>query len=192
MRIVVIDGVSLDGVVQGPGAPDEDIRDGFDRGGWAVPYGDEVLGRVMGERMARPGALLFGRRTYEQLLEHWNAHPDPQFTPALNDTQKYVVSTTLRDPLPWPNSTLVNGDVPAAIRALKSQGNGELGILGSGALIQSLLPHDLIDEYLLTIHPIVLGKGHRLFPESGPKVSLQLVDATPTSTGVIIVTYRPA
>jgi dihydrofolate reductase len=192
MRIVVIDHVTLDGVVQGPGAPDEDTRDGFDRGGWAVRYGDEVMGRVMGERTARSGALLLGRRTYEQVLAHWNAHPNPQFTPVLNETQKYVVSTTLREPLPWPNSTLVTGDVPDAIRALKAQGDGELGILGSGALIRSLLPHDVVDEYLLTIHPIVLGQGHRLFPESGPEVALQLVDATPTSTGVIIATYRPA
>jgi dihydrofolate reductase len=146
----------------------------------------------MGERMARPGAMLLGRRTYEHLLEHWNAHPHPQFTPALNDARKYVVSTTLREPLPWPNSSLVSGDVPGALRALVAHGDGDLTILGSGALVRSLLPYDLVDEYVLTIHPIVLGKGHRLFPADGPQVALRLVDATPTTTGVIVATYRRA
>ena len=191
-RIVVINNVTLDGVMQAPGRPDEDRRGGFERGGWAAGYGDEVMGRVMGERMARPGALLLGRRTYEDFASYWPKQTDNPFTPVLNERRKYVASTTLTEPLPWSNSTLLEGDAAQAVARLKQQGEDDLAVLGSGELIRSLLPHDLIDEYLLTIYPLVLGSGRRLFPEDGATAKLRLVDCTTTTTGVLIVTYQRA
>jgi dihydrofolate reductase len=194
-RIVVMNHVTLDGVMQGPGRADEDTRGGFTQGGWAqrsvTP--DDAVGRAMGERMAAGGGLagwLFGRRTYEELLASWNAQGGP-FKDALNNTPKYVASTTLEEPLPWPNSTLLRGDLVDAVRALKAQSGGVLAIMGSGVLIGTLMAADLIDEYLLMIHPLVLGTGRRLFPE-GVDVSLRLTDSVTTATGVVIVTYQPA
>jgi dihydrofolate reductase len=192
MRIVIMNHVTLDGVMQGPGRPDEDRRGGFEHGGWATPRSDEVVGRAMGMRMASSGGLLFGRRTYEDLLSHWNSVPDSPFAEPLNGAQKWVVSTTLEEPLPWPNSTLVRGDVVEAVRRLKADGDGDLGVMGSGQLIRTLLPHGLIDEYLLFIHPLVLGSGRRLFPEDGPTVDLELTEAVTATTGVLVASYRPA
>jgi dihydrofolate reductase len=192
MRIVIMNHLTLDGVMQGPGRPDEDRRGGFEHGGWATPRSDEVVGRAMGMRMASSGGLLFGRRTYEDLLSHWNSVPDSPFTEPLNGAQKWVVSTTLEEPLPWPNSTLVRGDVVEAVRRLKADGDGDLGVMGSGQLIRTLLPHGLIDEYLLFIHPLVLGSGRRLFPEDGPTVDLELTEAVTATTGVLVASYRPA
>ena len=191
-RIVVINNVTLDGVMQAPGRPDEDTRGGFAHGGWAAGYGDEVMGRVMGERMARPGALLLGRRTYEDFASYWPKQTDNPFTPVLNERRKYVASTTLTEPLPWSNSTLLEGDAAQAVARLKQQGEDDLAVLGSGELIRSLMPHDLIDEYLLTIHPLVLGSGRRLFPDEGATAKLRLVDCTTTTTGVLIATYQRA
>jgi dihydrofolate reductase len=191
-RLIVINNITLDGVMQAPGRPDEDTRDGFAHGGWAAPYGDEVMGRVMGERMARPGALLLGRRTYEDFASFWPKQTDNPFTPVLNERVKYVVSTTLREPLPWSNSKLLRGDAAQAVAELKEQGDDDLAVLGSGELIRSLLQHDLIDEYVLTIHPLVLGAGRRLFPDDGTTARLRLVESTPTTTGVLIATYQPA
>jgi dihydrofolate reductase len=191
-RIVVINNITLDGVMQAPGRRDEDTRDGFAHGGWGAPYGDEVMGRVMGERMARPGALLLGRRTYVDFASFWPKQTDNPFTPVLNERVKYVASTTLSEPLPWSNSKLLQGDAAQAIAELKQQGDDDLAVLGSGVLIRSLLQHDLIDEYLLTIHPLVLGAGRRLFPDDGTTAKLRLVDSTPTTTGVLIATYQPA
>jgi dihydrofolate reductase len=195
-RIVVMNHVTLDGVMQGPGRPDEDIREGFTQGGWGQRSTDsgDAAGKAMGERMAAGGGLsgwLFGRWTYEQLLAHWNKRPDSPFAPALNDTPKYVVSTSLSEPLPWPNSTLLSGDIPAAVGTLKARSDGVLAIMGSGQLISSLMAADLVDEYLLMIHPLVLGTGRRLFP-NGVEVELCLTDSVATSTGVIISTYEPA
>lgn len=193
-RIVVMNHLTLDGVMQGPGRPDEDTRDGFTHGGWAhrsATAGDEA-GKAMGQRMAAGGGLagwLFGRRTYDDLLGHWNREDGP-FKDALNQATKYVVSTTLADPLPWPNSTLLRGDIPAVVRTLKDQTNGVLGIMGSGELIKALLPYDVIDEYLLMIHPLVLGTGRRLFPEQ-VKLPLRLTDCATSSAGVVIATYEP-
>jgi dihydrofolate reductase len=195
-RIVVMNHVTLDGVMQGPGRADEDTRGGFTQGGWAqrsvTP--DDAVGRAMGERMAAGGGLagwLFGRRTYEELLASWNAQGGP-FKDALNNTPKYVASTTLQEPLPWPNSTLLRGDTVAALRALKAQSGGVLAIMGSGVLIGSLMAANLIDEYLLMIHPLVLGTGRRLFP-GGVHVALRLTGSvTTTATGVVIATYEPA
>jgi dihydrofolate reductase len=189
MKVVVMNHVTLDGVMQAPGRADEDTRGGFEHGGWAAPNSDEAVGRAMGEHMARSGGLLFGRRTYEDLLGHWNSVPDSPFAPALNNAPKFVASRTLQEPLPWPNSTLLDGDVAEAVAALKADGEGELGIMGSGALIQALLAHNLIDEYFLMIHPLVLGSGHRLFPDGSPPATLSLVASETASTGVLIATY---
>jgi dihydrofolate reductase len=178
--------------MQAPGRPDEDTRDGFAHGGWAAPYGDEVMGRVMGERMARPGALLLGRRTYEDFASFWPKQTNNPFTPVLNERVKYVASKTLSEPLPWTNSKLLEGDAAQAVAELKEHGDDDLAVLGSGELIRSLLQHDLIDEYVLTIHPLVLGAGRRLFPDDGTTAKLRLVDSTPTTTGVLIATYQPA
>jgi dihydrofolate reductase len=191
MNIVVINHLSLDGVMQAPGRVDEDTRGGFEHGGWSPPYRDAVMGEAMGARLAQSGGLLLGRRTYEDVLGYWNTQPDSPFTDALNNAPKYVASTTLAGPLPWPNSTLLKGDIANAVGDLKARPGSDLHILGSGALIQSLIRHDLIDEYMLTIHPLLLGTGHRLFADSGPFISLRLIDSTTTSTGVVIATYRP-
>jgi dihydrofolate reductase len=191
-ELIVQSFVTLDGVMQAPGRADEDTRDGFEHGGWGAPYGDEVMGRVMGERMARPGALLLGRRTYEDFASYWPKQTDNPFTPLLNERVKYVASTTLKEPLPWVNSKLLQGDVAEAVARLKEQGDEDLAVLGSGELARSLMGHDLVDEYLLSIHPLVLGSGRRLFSEDASTAALRLVDSTTTTTGVIIATYQPA
>jgi dihydrofolate reductase len=185
-RISVVNHVTLDGVMQAPGRPGEDTRGGFEHGGWAVPYFDEVLGRAMGERMTSDGAMLLGRRTYEDFAGFWPKQTDNPFTPVLNQRRKYVASTTLTEPLPWENSTLLTGDVGDAVAAL----DVDLTVLGSGELIRALMQRDLIDEFVLTIHPLVLGTGRRLFADGGPPATLELVGATPTTTGVVITTYR--
>jgi dihydrofolate reductase len=190
MKVAVINHVTLDGVMQGPGRPDEDTRDGFSHGGWAVPYSDETLGGVMGERMAGTAALLLGRRTYEDFAGFWPAQRDNPFTRMLDAVQKYVASTTLREPLPWQNSTLLGDDVVAAVSELRERPGGDLVILGSGALVRSLLPHGLIDELTLMVNPLVLGSGRRLF-DGGVRTPLRLVDSTVTPAGVMIGTYQP-
>ena len=192
MRIVVMNHITLDGVMQGPGRVDEDTRDGFDQGGWATPRSDDVVGEVMGERMAAGGGLagwLFGRRTYEDLLRHWNSVPDNPFAERLNNARKYVASTTLREPLPWPNSTLLGADPVQAVAQLREEPGGVLGIMGSGVLIQALRRDRLIDEYLLMVHPVVLGSGRRLFPD-GPPTELTLVGVRGSSTGVVLAAYE--
>jgi dihydrofolate reductase len=182
--------MSMDGVVQAPGRPDEDTRDGFDRGGWAVPYNDDVMAQRMGEGMASSGAMLFGRRTYEDFYGYWPQQTDNPFTPYLNQVTKYVVSNTLTEPLPWQNSILLPGDAAASVGALKAESGPDLGIVGSAQLVGSLLAAKLIDRLVLLIHPLVLGQGHRLFAERGPGVDLELVDSLATSKGVIIATYQ--
>jgi dihydrofolate reductase len=182
--------ISMDGVIQGPGRPDEDTRGGFDRGGWALPYNDEVMAQRMGEGMASSGAMLFGRRTYEDFYGYWPRQTDNPFTPYLNQATKYVVSSTLSEPLPWQNSILLPGDPAASVADLKSQPGPDLGIVGSAQLVRSLLAANLIDRYVLLIHPLVLGQGRRLFDERGPGVDFDLVDSVTTSKGVIIATYQ--
>src|ERR1700680_3987769 len=142
-KVVVFTNLTLDGVMQAPGRPDEDRRGGFEHGGWAPPYGDAVMGRVMAEGMARDGALLLGRRTYEDFAAFWPKQKDNPFTAVLNDRHKYVASTTLEEPLPWINSTLLKGDAARAVARLKEQPGEDLAILGSGELVQSLMRHDL-------------------------------------------------
>jgi dihydrofolate reductase len=189
-KVIVMNGVTLDGVMQGPGRPDEDTRDGFERGGWGIRYSDEAMVAKMGERMGGDRAFLFGRRTYEELLASWNAQGGP-FKDALNNARKYVASRNPATRLDWPNSTLLHGDVPAAVADLKQRSSANLVIMGSGVLIGSLMAADLIDEFLLMIAPLVLGTGRRLFA-GGTQASLRLVDSSTTSTGVLIATYEPA
>jgi dihydrofolate reductase len=191
-KVIVVNNVTLDGVMQAPGRPDEDPRGGFEHGGWALPYNDAVMGRVMGERMAQGGALLLGRRTYEDLYAVWPNRTDNPFTEVLNNTQKYVASTTLEEPLPWSNSTLLKGDAADAVARLKEQQGEDLGVLGSGELIKSLMRRSLVDQYLLLIHPLVLGSGRRLFTDGGAFATLRLVETVTTTTGVVIATYQAA
>ncbi len=189
-RIIVMNHLTLDGVMQGPGRPDEDTRDGFGHGGWGVPGADQAIVAKMGERMGGDHAFLLGRRTYENLLASWNAQGGP-FMQALNDTRKYVASSNPATRLSWPESTLLHGDIPAAVADLRQRTGTNLVIMGSGVLIGSLMAADLIDEYLLMIHPLVVGTGRRLFP-GGTRASLRLAGSTVTSTGVLIATYEPA
>jgi dihydrofolate reductase len=182
--------MSMDGVVQAPGRPDEDTRDGFGRGGWAVPYNDDVMAKRMGEAMASSGAMLFGRRTYEDFHGYWPQQTDNPFTPYLNQVTKYVVSNTLSEPLPWQNSILLPGDPRASVAALKDEPGPDLGVVGSAQLVSSLLAAKLIDRLVLLIHPLVVGQGHRFFDERGPGTDFELADSLATSTGVIIANYQ--
>jgi dihydrofolate reductase len=192
-RLVVNTNLTLDGVMQSPSDHDEDRRGGFEHGGWAPPYFDQVMADVAAEGIAKGGALLFGRRTYEQFASYWSTQPeDNPFAAVLNERQKYVASRTLEEPLPWRNSTLLEGDAAEAVATLKEQPGGDLVVLGSGELVQSLMRHDLVDEYVLLIHPLVLGSGRRLFTDGGASVALRLVDTKTTTTGVVIATYQPA
>lgn len=191
-KVVVTNNLTLDGVMQAPGRPDEDTRGGFDRGGWALPFNDQDKGRAMGEGMAKTGALLFGRRTYEDFYKVWPSRTDNPFTAFLDNTQKYVASTTLAEPLPWKNSTLLKGDAADAVAELKQEDGPDLAVLGSGELIQSLRRRNLIDEYVVMIHPMVFGSGRRMFPEGGVPMDLRLVGSSSTSSGVIIARYQPA
>jgi len=191
-RLVVNENLTLDGVMQSPAGPDEDRRDGFEHGGWAPPYFNQVMGDVAAEGMAKGGAMLFGRRTFEQFASFWSTQPDDNpFAAVLNNRQKYVASTTLEEPLSWRNSTLLQGDVMEAVAKLKQQSD-DLVVLGSGELVQSLIGANLVDEYVLQIHPLVLGSGRRLFPDGGVSTALRLVDTKTTTTGVVIATYQPA
>lgn len=192
-RIVVNNNVTLDGVMQAPGRADEDRRGGFEHGGWANPYFDSVMAEAAGEGMATGAAFLFGRRTYDDFASVWpNMPEDNLFTAVLNDSPKFVASRTLKEPLPWKNSTLLEGSAAEAVARLKQEAGPDLVILGSGELIQSLMPHDLIDEFRLLIHPLVLGSGRQLFTDGGALATLRLVDTKVTTTGVVIATYRPA
>ena len=193
MKIVVMNNVTLDGVMQAPGRGDEDTRGGFAHGGWAaqnISQPDPDIGAAMGARMSQSDGLLFGRRTYEDLLTTWNSRGG-MFKDALNAAQKHVVSQTLTDPLPWPNSTLLSGDVADAVGELRSRPGRELHIMGSGQLIETLMAHRLVDEFLLMTFPVILGSGRRLF-SGDTYAQLNLVDAKATSSGVVITTYRTA
>src|SRR5207245_7367704 len=192
-KVVLFTSLTLDGVMQAPGRPDEDRRGGFEHGGWATPYADSVMGSVAGESMATSGALLLGRRTYEDFFSVWPNRPKPNpFTDVLNNAQKYVASRTLKEPLPWSNSTLLKGDAATAVARLRDQPGKDLVLLGSGELVRSLMRSNLIDQYILLIHPLLLGSGQRLFPDDGSPQTLRLVDSKTTTTGVLIATYVPA
>ena len=190
-KIVVFNSLTLDGVMQAPARPDEDIRGGFPYGGWAIPYSDPEMGKAAAESGATAGGLLLGRRTYEDFYHVWPNRTDNPYTEVLNKSQKYVASKTLEEPLPWMNSTLLKGDVLEATKGLKAQPGKDLVILGSGELIQTLMQHRLIDQYVLLIHPLILGTGRRLFNEGSAFSTLQLVDSKTTPKGVVIATYQP-
>src|SRR5213082_1400470 len=180
-KVVVFMNLTLDGVMQAPGRPDEDRRGGFEHGGWAMPYATMEAAEAS---MAYSGALLLGRRTYEDFYAVWPNRIDNPFTVLLNNMQKYVASTTLSEPLAWINSTLLKGDAAETVVRLKQESGTDLVIMGSGELVQSLMRANLIDEYVLLIHPLVLGSGRRLFPEGSAFATLRLVGAKMTNTGV--------
>jgi dihydrofolate reductase len=188
-KIIVFNSVTLDGVMQAPGRADEDRRGGFTHGGWSVPYADEESGKLAAEGMQTTGAMLLGRRTYEDLLPHWNKAGGP-FKDMLNNTPKYVASTTLKEPLPWPNSSLLKGELTKAVAALRKKDGKDIVILGSGDVVRKLLAKQLVDEFILLIHPLVLGSGQRLFDDGGPGAAFELADSRTTTTGVIAATYR--
>ncbi len=184
--------LTLDGVMQAPGRPDEDVRGGFQHGGWAVQYSDSSMAAAAGESMATAGGIILGRRTYEDFYSVWPKRTDNPYTEVLNNAQKYVVSRTLKEPLPWINSTLLKGAGAQAVAGLKEQPGKDLVILGSGELVRSLMRGHVVDQYILLVHPLLLGSGQRLFPDDGSPQALRLVDSKTTTTGVLIATYVPA
>ena len=191
-NVIVIEHLTLDGVMQAPGHADEDPRDGFEHGGWATQRQDPAMQEAMGARMSSAWSLLAGRTTYERFADYWPKQEPNPFTEALNSVQKYVASTTLSEPLPWQNSTLLEGDVADAVAGLKRELGENLVVFGSGVLVRSLMPRELVDELVLLIHPLVLGSGRRLFPETGSSpAAFDLIDSATTGTGVLIATYRP-
>jgi dihydrofolate reductase len=191
-RLVVSEFLSLDGVMQAPGGPDEDTDGGFAYGGWQMPYFDDVAGAAVDEGMARSDALLLGRKTYEIFAAYWPTAPnDDPLAAKINSMAKYVVSTTL-DKVDWQNSTLIKGDIAEEIAKLKQQPGADIQVIGSGELAQTLIRRGLVDEYALMINPIVLGSGKRLFGQTDQPTRLTLEDSKTTRTGVLILTYRPA
>ena len=192
MELTVTTFVSVDGVMQGPGGPEEDPSGGFTRGGWLVPHFDEDTGRFIDEVFEKVDALLLGRRTYDIFAASWpkSTNPDDPIANKLNTLPKYVASSTLTAP-EWGPTTVLTGDMPAAVAELKQQPGRELQVHGSGALVRTLHEHDLVDEYRLLVFPVVVGDGRRLFPEQGVATGLKLVDSRTTGSGVAIHVYRP-
>jgi dihydrofolate reductase len=192
MQLTITTFLSVDGVYQGPGGPDEDRSGGFDRGGWLVPHFDEATGQFMNEVFENVDAFLLGRRTYEIFAASWPKVTDPQDPVAsrLNTLPKYVVSTTLRS-ADWQNSTVINGDIAAEVARLKETPGRELQVHGSGALARTLLENDLVDELWLLVFPVIVGAGRRLFPDAGVATGLRLVDSRTTGSGVAIHVYQP-
>lgn len=188
-KITVFTNLTLDGVMQAPGRPDEDTRGDFKHSGWGAPF---AAMSEAGDSIAFTGALLFGRRTYEDFYSFWPNQKGNPFTEILNNVQKYVASTTLKEPLPWSNSTLLKGDAAKTVHQLKTENDKDLLIFGSGVLVQSLMRTNLIDEYVLLIHPLILGSGRRLFPDDrGTFASFNLRGTKTTRKGVVIATYEP-
>jgi len=193
-KVIVNEWMSLDGVVQAPGGPDEDTTGGFEHGGWHLRYFDDLSqGRVV-ENLTEAGGFLLGRRTYEIFASYWpNATEEEQIiAQPLNTLPKYVASTTLTEPLEWQNSTVLQGDVAEAVAALKQEDGADLHVIGSTKLVQTLIEHDLVDEFRLMIDPVVLGGGKRIFPDDGALRPLRLVDSQVTTTGAMLATYAPA
>ena len=191
-RIVAVTSLTLDGVMQAPGRADEDRRGGFEHGGWAQPYFDPVMLQAMGEGLSQGVDLLFGRRTYEDFFAVWPGRTDNPFTKVLDDSRKYVCSRTTGEPLPWQNSTLLAGEAAESVARLKRDAGPDLTVLGCADLMQTLTRRRLVDAYVLLIHPLVLGRGRRLFGEDAPRTELRLVRSVATTTGVVIATYEPA
>jgi len=193
MKLTTVTHVSVDGVMQGLGGPDEDRREGFERGGWALPLFEGEAATFLEQVYQRADAFLFGRRTYEIFASSWGAIAEMRAHPigvALNETPKYVASTTLTDPQ-WADTTVLSGDVAAAIGELKAKPAGELQVHGSGALVRWLLDNQLVDEITLLTYPVVIGQGKRLFPDTGPDIALDLVESRAFPKGVTIQAYRP-
>jgi dihydrofolate reductase len=190
-KLVVVEFLSLDGVMQAPGAPDEDTEGGFKHGGWQLQYFDDDLGAAAAEGMATTDAHLFGRKTYEIMASYWpKAPPDDPFAQHLNSIKKYVASRTLTD-VEWENTTLLKGDVVEEVTKLKQQPGQNIGVLGSGDLVQTLIANDLVDVYSLTVSPIVLGSGKRLFRGADQIRSLRLLDSKASKSGSLLLTYEP-
>lgn len=188
-ELAILTFVTLDGVMQAPGRPDEDRSGGFDRGGWGTPYWEAVMAQVRREAMAAPYDMLFGRKTYELFAGHWPNADRDQTADMMNAAKKYVVSTTLND-LSWNNSELLTGDIPGEIAKLKAQDGPLLQVHGSSELIQTLLAHDLIDEFRLWVFPTIVGPGKRLFGERGAPASLELAKSEANPSGVVMTIYR--
>ncbi len=193
-KVVVNEWMTLDGVVQGPGYADEDTDGGFTHGGWHMQYFDDMSRNWVVEGYAAAGGFLLGRQTYENLASYWpNASDEEQVVAKpLNSLPKYVATTTLHEPLEWENSTVLQGDVAEAVIALKKEDGGDLHVIGSPALVQTLIENELVDSYRLMIDPVVVGGGKRLFRDSGLLASLRLVDSQVTTTGAILATYDVA
>lgn len=191
-KVVVGTFLTLDGVMQAPGDPQEDTEGGFTHGGWQMPYFDEDSGKIMNESISQTEALLLGRKTYQIFAAYWPTAPaDDPFAQKFNSIPKYVVSTTL-DKAEWNNSTLIRKNVPEEVAKLKQQpGSGIISVTGSGKLAQTLMKDNLVDEYVLWINPTVLGSGKRLFENGVIPNNLKLVDSKTTGSGVLVLTYRP-
>ncbi|KAA0092027.1 dihydrofolate reductase [Mycolicibacterium sp. P1-18] len=190
-RLITNTFLTLDGVMQAPGGPEEDADGGFGYGGWSVTYWDDGMGELMGETMGVPFDLVLGRRTYDIFAAHWPRATEEDGAKPLNEATKYVASRR-RPTLEWQNSVLLDEDVPAAIATLKATDGPELQVHGSANLLQTLMRHELVDEYRLWVFPVVVGTGKRLFADGVVPASLQLVESTVSTTGVVIGTYRPA
>jgi dihydrofolate reductase len=191
-KLVVSTFLTADGVMQGPGGPDEDREGGFEHGGWSVSYWDDAMGEIITESTLRAEALLLGRKTYEIFAAHWpRVSDDDPVAAKLNGVPKYVASRTLAE-VTWNNSTLIQGDVAEAVGRLKEQPGGEIQVMGSGDLVQTLMEHDLVDEYRLWVFPVVIGAGKRLFGRGTLPAAMKLVDTKTSSTGVAIHTYERA
>ncbi len=193
MKLTTVMHITVDGVIQGLGGPDEDRRGGFERGGWQGPLWDDEGGAFLNQVLQRADAFLFGRWTYEVFAAYWGAITDPgnAIAAAFNARPKYVASTTLTDPQ-WADTTVLSGDVAAAIAELKAKPGGELQVHGSGTLVRWLLANQLVDEIVLLVYPVIVGQGMRLFPDSGPDAALDLVESRSTPKGVTLQVYRPA
>jgi dihydrofolate reductase len=194
MKLTTNTNVSVDGVMQGLGGPEEDRRDGFERGGWAMPLFDSETAALTGQVYQRADAFLFGRWTYEVFAGSWGTIEDMKTHPigeALNSRPKYVASTTLTDPQ-WADTTVLSGGVVAAVGELKAKPGGELQVVGSLSLVRLLLDNDLVDEITLLTYPVLVGQGRRLFPDTGPDLALELVESRTTPSGVIFQVYRAA
>ena len=188
-RVVVITNLTLDGVMQAPGRPEEDTRGGFKHGGWAVPFGAMMQA---GEAFANMGGFLFSQRTYKDFYTVWPNRTDNPFTGILNSMQKYVASTTLREPLPSVNSTLLVGDATKTVATLRKEHEKDLIVFGSGVLVRALMRAGLVDEFVLLIHPLILGSGRRLFDGGSELTALTLRQSRSTANGVVVATYGPA
>jgi dihydrofolate reductase len=193
-KVIVTEWMSLDGVVQAPGAADEDTTGGFAHGGWHLRYFEDLSQNWVVETLTAAGGFLFGRRTYEGFAAHWpNASGEEQVVAQpLNTKPKYLASRTLTEPLGWQNSTVLKGDAARAVAALKQEDGGDLLVIGSTELVQTLIEHDLVDEFRVMIDPLVVGGGKRIFRDDGVLRPLRLVDSKVTTTGAILATYAPA